>query len=175
MSRAWPPASVLTCTPCPPPPRPSICLWLTSCLPSFMLNTCLCPGLRPRCFLAQPAGGRRSPCPAHLLMTLSSATSVLRPQASNYAKLIKIQKTDVAKDPWQAAGARQSDEEEPWRLKDGGSAGVRRVSEGNRNLRGSANKAGQPTGWKNKRLLKLTCFQREFRNKTAFKDVLSQL
>lgn len=50
MSRAWRPASVLTCTPRTPRPHPSICLWPTSCLPSFILNTCLCLGLRPRAF-----------------------------------------------------------------------------------------------------------------------------
>lgn len=177
MSRAWRPASVLTCTPRPPALHPSICLWLTSCLPSFILNTCLCLGLRPRPFLPRPAN--------RPVVSVSNSSPDdtkrrrLSPQTSNYTKFIKIHQTDVAKDPWQAAGSRQSGEEEPWRLKEGGSAGVRLwdcVSEGNRDLSGAPNKAGRPTGWKNKRLPKWICFQREFGNKkVAFKYLLSQL
>lgn len=166
----------------PPPPRPpSLHLSLANFLPAILypqhvsLSGPQASSLPPPA--SQPAGGLH--CPTHLLTTLGGVASVLRSQASNYTKFIKIHQTDVAKDPWQAAGSRRSGEEEPWRLKEGGSAGVRLwdcVSEGNRDLSGTPNKAGRPTGWKNKRLPKWICFQREFGNKkVAFKYLLCQL
>lgn len=80
---------------------PSLHLSLANFLPAILYPRPSCP---------PPP---RSPCPALLLSTLSVVASVLRSQASDYAKLIKVHQSDAAKEPGRGRGlggvARRSD------------------------------------------------------------------